>query len=122
MAIGYDVAELLSEIASLKARAERAEREREEYQSLVHDLNERRYAAAFAAKGAAESAVTAIERIQALEARADRDESVVRAADRLVRAYVASNKTPGGLPQETGAILLTALIDAVIEHQKRGPS
>lgn len=115
--MGYSVEQqLLVEIESLTERLLRAEREREEYRGECHALNERRFALAAAAKGAAESAVTAIERIQALEARADRDESVVRAAYDMVRACIADEGA------EAGESRGDRLVRAVLEHQKRSPS
>jgi len=54
-------------VEALREKLERAERERDDYQSECHTLNERLKGMTSAASSAAASTVTAIERIQEME-------------------------------------------------------
>lgn len=108
------VANLERELRVTRERLARTERERDEYQSQVHSLNERGDRMTSAASSAAGTAEAALRRLL-------RAKPVLEAAEKLVDGYVRAHKNGAEFDQEGGR-LCKVLIDAVIEYRKSAPS
>ena len=95
--------------AELREKLERAERERDEYQSQVHDLNERIGRMTSAATGAAATAEAALGRLIAAQVIVD-------------AAYALAENVRERSDARRGAKLLDELVQAVKLHQRGLPS
>lgn len=116
MGLGPSEDDLVAKISALQERAERAERDASEYQSQVHDLNERIGRMTSAATGAAATAEAALGRLISAQV-------VIDAAYALVdQIALSAGAAKMGIFKRPDKRLLRELAEAVELHRRKRPS